>query len=196
MGGHGRTRAIGALAAAAALLFGATAAAEEAAPPGAADVVVQALSLLGTPYRYGGTSPETGFDCSGLVWHVYSSALKKDLPRRSEDMGTVGRPVSRAELQPGDLLFFNTLRRSFSHVAIYIGAGRFVHAPTKNGRVRIEGLGDPYWAKRFDGARRLLDSGSAPASTLASVDLTGVPTAAVGGSASFLPPWEGRPPGP
>jgi cell wall-associated NlpC family hydrolase len=195
MGCHGRTRAIGALAAVVALLFTATAAAEERAQPAAADVVVQALSLLGTPYRYGGASPETGFDCSGLVRHVYSSALKLDLPRRSEDMGALGRAVSRDELQPGDLVFFNTLRRSFSHVAIYIGSGRFVHAPTRNGRVRIEGLGDPYWAKRFDGARRLLDSSETPARTLAYVDTTGGGTA-TGKGAAPPPPWEGRPPGP
>lgn len=133
------------------------------------DVVVQALSLLGTPYRYGGGSPQTGFDCSGLVRHVFGPALGWELPRRSEEMRGVGQPVARGELQPGDLVFFNTLRRAFSHVAIYIGEGRFVHAPAKSGRVRIEGLDDHYWTARFDGARRVLasvDPGSArPAST-------------------------------
>jgi hypothetical protein len=121
------------------------------------DVVVQALSLLGTPYRFGGSSPDAGFDCSGLVRHVFASVLDRDLPRRAEEISGVGRPVSRAELQPGDLVFFDTLRRAFSHVAIYIGEGRFVHAPARNGRVRIEGLDDRYWATRFNGARRVME---------------------------------------
>jgi cell wall-associated NlpC family hydrolase len=129
------------------------------------DVVVQALSLLGTPYRYGGASPQSGFDCSGLVRHVYASVLNQELPRRSEDISGLGVPVSRAELQPGDLVFFNTLRRAFSHVAIYIGEGRFVHAPARSGRVRIEGLDDRYWAARFDGARRMIDPASAKAAS-------------------------------
>lgn len=123
-----------------------------------ADVVVQALSLLGTPYRFGGSSPDAGFDCSGLVRHVFASVLDWELPRRSEEISGVGQPVARTELQPGDLVFFNTLRRAFSHVAIYIGEGRFVHAPAKNGRVRIEGLDDRYWASRFNGARRVIAS--------------------------------------
>jgi cell wall-associated NlpC family hydrolase len=136
-----------------------SACAQERAAGLRSDVVLQALSLLGTPYRYGGTSPESGFDCSGLVRHVFAPVLDRDLPRRSEDISGFGEPVSRAELQPGDLVFFNTLRRAFSHVAIYIGEGRFVHAPARNGRVRIEGLDDRYWATRFNGARRLLAAG-------------------------------------
>lgn len=136
-----------------------SACAQERAAGLRSDVVLQALSLLGTPYRYGGTSPESGFDCSGLVRHVFAAVLDRDLPRRSEDISGLGEPVSRAELQPGDLVFFNTLRRAFSHVAIYIGGGRFVHAPARNGRVRIEGLDDQYWAMRFNGARRLLAAG-------------------------------------
>jgi cell wall-associated NlpC family hydrolase len=124
------------------------------------DIVVQALSLLGTPYRFGGASPDVGFDCSGLVRHVFGTVLNWDLPRRSEDISFIGQSVARAELQPGDLLFFNTLRRAFSHVGIYIGEGRFVHAPARNGRVRVEGLDDRYWATRFDGARRLIEPGA------------------------------------
>lgn len=126
-----------------------------------ADIVVQALSLLGTPYRYGGTSPAGGLDCSGFVRYVYASVLSWDLPRRSEEISAVGHPVSRAELQAGDLVFFNTLRRAFSHVAIYLGDGRFVHAPAAAGRVRIEALDDRYWATRFNGARRVIDSSGA-----------------------------------
>ena len=147
---------------------------EPAEAAGGADVVVRALSLLGTPYRYGGASPDTGFDCSGLVRHVFASVLDRDLPRRSEEISAVGRPVSRAELQPGDLVFFNTLRRAFSHVAIYIGEGRFVHAPARRGRVRVEGLDDRYWATRFNGARRVI--GQPAASSPAGEGLRSEPT--------------------
>jgi len=138
-------------------MFGIVAQAQDHAHGARADIVVQALSLLGTPYRFGGSSPEVGFDCSGLVHHVFAAALNRQLPRRAEEISGVGHPVSRAELQPGDLVFFNTLRRAFSHVAIYIGEGRFVHAPARNGRVRIEGLDDRYWATRFNGARRVME---------------------------------------
>lgn len=160
-----------------------------------ADVVVQALSLLGTPYRFGGSSPELGFDCSGLVRHVFASVLNRDLPRRSEEISGVGHPVSRAELQPGDLVFFDTLKRAFSHVAIYIGEGRFVHAPARNGRVRVEGLDDRYWAARFNGARRVMDA--VPVASVASPTLAGHPAA--DSSASSLPSQllsPDRPPGP
>ncbi|MGZ9031751.1 MAG: C40 family peptidase [Burkholderiaceae bacterium] len=139
-------------------LMAVSALAQDRAAGPRSDIVLQALSLLGTPYRYGGASPESGFDCSGLVRHVFAAVLNRELPRRSEDISGVGEPVSRAELQPGDLVFFNTLRRAFSHVAIYVGEGRFVHAPARNGRVRIEGLDDRYWATRFNGARRLLEA--------------------------------------
>jgi len=138
-------------------LLGIAAQAHERAHTARSDVVVQALSLLGTPYRFGGSSPDIGFDCSGLVRHVFASVLDRDLPRRAEEISGVGHPVSRADLQPGDLVFFDTLRRAFSHVAIYIGEGRFVHAPASNGRVRIEGMDDRYWAKRFNGARRVME---------------------------------------
>jgi cell wall-associated NlpC family hydrolase len=134
--------------------------AEERSSSARSDIVVQALSLLGTPYRFGGSSPEAGFDCSGLVRHVFASVLSWELPRRSEEISGVGQPVARTELQPGDLVFFDTLRRAFSHVAIYIGEGRFVHAPARNGRVRIEGLDDRYWAARFSGARRMIEPAS------------------------------------
>jgi cell wall-associated NlpC family hydrolase len=131
--------------------------AQEDAHSARSDVVVQALSLLGTPYRFGGSSPEAGFDCSGLVRHVFAAVRSQELPRRAEEISGVGHPVPRAELQPGDLVFFNTLRRAFSHVAIYIGEGRFVHAPARNGRVRIEAIDDRYWAARFNGARRVME---------------------------------------
>lgn len=119
------------------------------------DIVVRALTLINTPYRYGGSTPE-GFDCSGLVRYVYYAVGAQQLPRRSEDIGKTGAPIGRSQLEPGDLVFFNTLARAYSHVAIYIGDGRFLHAPARGGKVRIEALDDRYWAARFDGARRVL----------------------------------------
>jgi cell wall-associated NlpC family hydrolase len=151
-----------------------SAVAQERAPGPRSDIVMHALSLLGTPYRYGGASPEIGFDCSGLVRHVFASVLNQDLPRRAEEISGVGAPVARADLQPGDLVFFNTLRRAFSHVAIYIGGGRFVHAPARNGHVRIEGLDDRYWAARFNGARRLVEPGPPSSGTGQGAD--GIPS--------------------
>ena len=122
------------------------------------DIVVRALTLIDTPYRYGGSTPAAGFDCSGLVRYVFQSVGAPQLPRRSEEMGKLGEPVTRAQLEPGDLVFFNTLARAYSHVAIYIGDGRFLHAPARGGRVRIEALDDRYWRARFDGARRFVDA--------------------------------------
>lgn len=133
-------------------------AAQAAAEPGAAwraEVVLRAMSLLGVNYRFGGSSPETGLDCSGLVRHVFREALGTVLPRRAEDISRAGRDIDPRQLKPGDLVFFNTLRRTFSHVGIYIGDNRFVHAPATGGQVRIEAMDQPYWLARFDGARRL-----------------------------------------
>lgn len=113
-----------------------------------------ALRLQGIPYRSGGADPH-GFDCSGLVQYVFSRTAGVALPRTSEQMSTVGSTVSMAELRPGDLVFFNTLRRRYSHVGIYVGNQRFIHAPTSGGVVEIVDLRRPYWQTRFDGARRL-----------------------------------------
>lgn len=121
----------------------------------AQELVVRALSFVGVNYRHGGETPETGFDCSGLVRHVYRESLGLLLPRTSRDISRVGESVQRDELQPGDLVFFNTLRRGFSHVGIYLGEDRFVHAPAKGGEVRIEDMRKAYWVKRFNGARRI-----------------------------------------
>lgn len=135
----------------------------EAAPATpAADTVVHAVALIGTPYRYGGSSPQMGFDCSGLVRYVFNAAHGMGLPRRSDEISRVGTPVERDELQPGDLVFFNTLKRAYSHVAIYLGDDRFVHAPADGGRVRVDRLGDRYWRVRYDGARRLPGAGAVP----------------------------------
>ncbi len=139
-------------------LFAADALASDAeAPvaPGAAELVVHALTLINTPYRYGGSLPSLGFDCSGFVRYVFGESLGLSLPRRSEEMRRTGASVNRDAVEPGDLIFFNTLGRPWSHVAIAIGEGRFVHAPARGGRVRIERLSDTYWRSRFNGARRL-----------------------------------------
>lgn len=114
----------------------------------------KALSLLGIRYRWGGNNPESGFDCSGFVSHVFREGLGLDLPRSAKAMSLAGEVVAKDELQPGDLVFFNTMRRAFSHVGIYLGDNRFVHAPRRGGRVRIEDMNGRYWTKRFNGARR------------------------------------------
>lgn len=128
---------------------------DDSANPGQ-QLVRHSLSLIGVRYRLGGTSPATGLDCSGLVQHVFDEALGFALPRRAEQMSRTGTPVSLDALQPGDLVFFHTLRRAFSHVGIYIGENRFVHAPSSGKRVRIESIGSRYWARRFNGARRVV----------------------------------------
>lgn len=115
----------------------------------------EALSLVGTPYARGGESPRRGFDCSGLVVYVYRSAFGIELPRRVADLKGVGRPVPLRDLAPGDLVFYNTRHRPYSHVGIYVGDGRFVHAPRPGARVRVDSIGKRYWRARFDGARRV-----------------------------------------
>jgi cell wall-associated NlpC family hydrolase len=121
----------------------------------ASEIVVQAMALLGVPYRWGGNDPARGLDCSGLVRHVFKRVGIDELPRRSEEMRRLGAGVARADLRAGDLVFFNTLGHPFSHVAIYVGGGQFVHAPGRHGRVRVDDLDDRYWRARFNGARRL-----------------------------------------
>ena len=138
-------------------------------PETTAQLVVRALSLLGVNYRFGGNSPDSGLDCSGLVRHVFEEAAGLMLPRRSEEMSRQGQKVALDQLRPGDLVFFNTLRRAFSHVGIYVGNGKFVHAPSKGGVVRVESIDSQYWSKRFNGARRVLAGGpyAQPADPLA-----------------------------
>ena len=118
------------------------------------EVVMTAMGLMGSPYRYGGNDP-SGFDCSGLVNYVFRTAAGARLPRSSGHQAAASRRISRRELREGDLVFFNTLGRPNSHVGIYIGDGRFVNAPSSGGRVRIDTLDNPYFAKRFDSARTL-----------------------------------------
>ncbi|MDA8108317.1 MAG: C40 family peptidase [Betaproteobacteria bacterium] len=113
------------------------------------------MSALGTSYRYGGNSYATGFDCSGLVAHVFLEAYGIQLPHSARAQSEMGTPVSLAELQPGDLVFYDTEHQPFSHVGIYLGNGEFVHAPRTGARVRVERMSNPYWKRRFDGARRI-----------------------------------------
>ena len=122
----------------------------------ASDMVLTAMNFLGVPYRRGGNSAEQGFDCSGFTRHVFESSLGLLLPRRADEQATtVGLlNIKRNELKPGDLVFFNTLRRTFSHVGIYVGEGRFIHAPRPGGEVRVEDMGAAYWSTRVTGARR------------------------------------------
>jgi len=115
----------------------------------------EALVKVGIHYRYGGSSPEQGFDCSGLVSYVFEHAWGVSLPRSTAGQRSLGRAVKRTQLQPGDLVFYNTRNRPYSHVGIYLGDGIFVHAPRRGQRVRLENVDNPYWRARFDGARRL-----------------------------------------
>ena len=127
----------------------------------AAQVAIEALSLVGIRYRYGGNSPEQGLDCSGLVRYVFREA-GTELPRTSNEMSRRGQPVDKQDLQPGDLVFFNTLNRAFSHVGIYLGNNQFIHAPSTGRAVRVEDMDMSYWKTRFNGARRVLDAEAAP----------------------------------
>lgn len=119
------------------------------------DILMSALALSGTPYKFGGASPDTGFDCSGFVRYVFSQAANLTLPHGARAISQLGKSIPLEQLQPGDLVFFNTLKQAFSHVGIYVGDGRFIHAPSSGGGVHIVDMNDAYWAKRFNGARRL-----------------------------------------
>jgi len=139
--------------------------AEEAAPgPGKSDagwsdtaqeILINALSLTGVKYKYGGKSPETGFDCSGFVRYVFQEAANLTLPHGARAISHLGQAIPVEQLQPGDLVFFNTLKSAFSHVGIYLGDGRFIHAPSSGGGIHVVDMNESYWAKRFNGARRL-----------------------------------------
>lgn len=119
------------------------------------DVVLAALSQVGTPYRYGGGTPATGFDCSGLVVYVLQNSVGRPLPRHTAGIAQQSRPVSKKQLKAGDFVFFNTLGKPHSHMGIYIGKGQFVNAPSSGGRVRVDSLESPYFARSFDGAGTL-----------------------------------------
>ena len=122
----------------------------------ATDLVMASMNFLGVPYRRGGNNAEEGFDCSGFTRHVFERSLGLVLPRRADEQASASslQRVPRESLQPGDLVFFNTLRRTFSHVGIYVGDGKFVHAPRTGAAVRVEDMRVAYWSRRFTGARR------------------------------------------
>jgi cell wall-associated NlpC family hydrolase len=120
------------------------------------DLVLRAMNLLGVNYKFGGNTPETGFDCSGFVRYVVKEAFGLVLPRRSEEISRSGHSISIEQLVPGDLVFFNTLKKTFSHVGIYVGNNQFVHAPSSGSGVRVESIDKNYWQSRFDGARRII----------------------------------------
>lgn len=122
----------------------------------AQDIAVYALGMIGVNYKWGGNTPDAGLDCSGLVRYVFQNVTGVTLPRTSREMGRIGTKVGMKELLPGDLVFFNTRRFAYSHVGIYLGDNRFIHAPNRGSEVEIVSLTDQYWRKRFNGARRLV----------------------------------------
>jgi len=145
----------------------------------ASELVVAALNFLDRPYKWGGSTAGEGFDCSGFTRYMFQLSLGWMLPRRAEEQarqpGLIEVPES--QLEPGDLVFFNTLRRAFSHVGIYVGDGKFIHAPRQGSEVRLEDMRTAYWVRRFDGARRVPDRtangtvlGGAPVAWPAAVD--------------------------
>ncbi len=121
------------------------------------DLVGNAMGFLGVPYRRGGNSAETGFDCSGFVRAMYAQTIGLVLPRRANEQAAATSKIDKTDLQPGDLVFFNTMRRAFSHVGIYVGDGKFIHSPRTGSEVRVEDMRASYWQRRFDGARRVAD---------------------------------------
>lgn len=114
------------------------------------------MGFLGVPYTRGGSTAETGFDCSGFVVSVYRQSIGLLLPRKAEEQAAATQKIDKNDLQPGDLVFFNTMRRTFSHVGIYIGNGKFIHSPRAGSEVRVESMGGSYWQHRFNGARRVI----------------------------------------
>ena len=129
-----------------------------------------AMGMIGIPYRFGGTSADTGFDCSGFVRAIYQDTVGHLLPRRADEQAKATQKIDKKELKPGDLVFFNTMRRAFSHVGIYVGNGQFIHSPSKGKTVRVEDMNTSYWAKRFNGARRV-DVANIDTDSLLSSDL-------------------------
>jgi cell wall-associated NlpC family hydrolase len=123
----------------------------------AQDVILQGLKLVGVRYRFGGNDEDSGLDCSGFVRLVFKDSIGTSLPRTAREMSEVGQQIDSSQLKPGDLVFFNTMRRTFSHVGIYLGDNHFLHAPRTGAEVRVENMDNSYWMKRYDGARRILN---------------------------------------
>lgn len=122
------------------------------------EMVVFALGLLGTGYKFGGRNPEAGLDCSGMVSYIVEQVSGKRLPHNAAQIAGLTRPIRQADLRPGDLVFFNTARRPHSHMGIYMGDGRFIHAPSSRGQIRVERLDNKYFKPRLDGVRTLVAS--------------------------------------
>jgi cell wall-associated NlpC family hydrolase len=129
----------------------------------ASGLVVHAMGFLGVPYQRGGSTVESGFDCSGFVKAIFEQSFGLVLPRRAEQQAADTMRIDKKELLPGDLVFFNTMHRAFSHVGIYVGDGKFIHSPKPGAEVRIESLAAAYWNRRFDGARRVASGSEEPA---------------------------------
>ena len=123
----------------------------------AQDLILKGFELIGINYRFGGTDPDTGLDCSGFVQIVFKEAMGILLPRSAREQSEVGAVVDRQELKAGDLVFFNTMRQAFSHVGIYLGDNRFLHAPRTGAEVRVESMENSYWVQRYNGARRIIE---------------------------------------
>jgi len=121
----------------------------------ASDLVVNAMGFLGVPYRRGGNTEESGFDCSGFVRAIYEQTVGLVLPRRAAEQAHATQAIAREDLKPGDLVFFNTMKSAFSHVGIYIGDNKFIHSPRTGEQVRVEDMRQAYWMQRFSGARRV-----------------------------------------
>ncbi|MBL8429617.1 MAG: C40 family peptidase [Dechloromonas sp.] len=122
----------------------------------AQDVILQGLKLVGVRYRLGGNDESNGLDCSGFVRLVFKDSIGASLPRTAREMSEVGQQIDASQLKPGDLVFFNTMRRTFSHVGIYLGDNHFLHAPRTGAEVRVENMDNSYWMSRYNGARRIL----------------------------------------
>ncbi len=122
---------------------------------GTEDISIAAVGLVDVPYRFGGNTPKGGFDCSGLIVYVYNKAAGIKLPRTIQLMSTKGQSIEGQPPAPGDLVFFNTTGEKYSHAGIYVGQGRFVHAPSAGGTVRLDYITSPYWAAKFTEARRI-----------------------------------------
>lgn len=122
---------------------------------GTETLIDNAMQLIGVRYRWGGNTPQSGLDCSGFVRYVFNDTFGFLLPRKSAQMSKVGMEIGKEELRPGDLVFFNTMRHAFSHVGIYVGDNKFIHAPSRGKSIRVDDMTKVYWEKRYNGARRM-----------------------------------------
>ncbi len=120
------------------------------------ELISTAMGFLGVPYRRGGNTADSGFDCSGFIRAIYGQTVGLALPRRANEQAEATEKIDKKDLQPGDLVFFNTMRRAYSHVGLYLGEGKFIHAPRTGAEVRVEDMSASYWQRRFNGARRVL----------------------------------------